>query len=259
MRKNRTRQILADGGVALGLIQNGLPTPEVSKMVAASGFDWLFLDTEHGAFHTETVHSIIQACLQTPVTPIIRVPDFQYDLVARTLDAGAEGIIFPRTESPEQLATAVSWAKFPAQGVRGFGLGVPNIGYVSATFEEIVAHHNKENLVIAQIESMAGLNAIDEIAAVEGLDCLLLGPADMSVSLGVPGLWDHPKFRDAFDRVVAACENNNIWPATHFREPHLSIQAIERGMRLVSCTTDLTLLWDGISRLGATLNEGRPK
>jgi 2-keto-3-deoxy-L-rhamnonate aldolase RhmA len=259
MRKNRTREILASGGVALGLIQNGFPTPEVSKMITAAGFDWLFLDTEHGPFHTETVHAIIQACLQTPMTPIVRVADFQYDLVARTLDAGAEGIIFPRTESPEQLAKAVSWAKYPPNGVRGFGLGEPNVGYVSAGIDEIIEHHNAENIVIAQIESVAGLEAIEEIAAVEGLDCLLLGPADMSVSLGIPGQWDHPKFQDAFDRVIEACQARNIWPATHYRDPKLSIQAIERGMKLVSCNTDLALLWESIRALGATLTKARDK
>lgn len=226
-------------------------------MMAASGFDWLFLDTEHGSFHTESVQAIIQACLQTPVTPIVRVPDYQYDLVARTLDAGAEGIIFPRTEAPDQLAKAVSWAKYPPRGVRGFGLGEPNIGFVSASIPEIIDHHNSENLVIAQIESMAGLDAIDEIASVEGLDCLLLGPADMSVSLGIPGQWDHPKFQDAFDRVIAACEANNIWPATHYGNPKLTVAAIERGMKMVTCSTDLTLLWDGIKKLGKTLNQGR--
>lgn len=256
MRKNRTRQILADGGVALGILQNGLPTVEVSKMMAAAGFDWLFIDGEHGPFHSETIHTLIRGCLNTPITPIVRVPDFQYDLVARSLDSGAEGIIFPRTESAEQLMKAVSWAKFPPRGIRGFGMGAPNIGYKEASMDQLIEHSNDENIVIAQIESVAGLNAIHEIAAVEGLDALLLGPADMSVSLGIPGQWEHPKFRAAFDRVIQVCEEHNHWPAIHYGDPQLIIDAVNRGMRMATCATDLTLLWSAVKGLNTTLRNG---
>ena len=92
MRNNRTRQILADGGIALGIIQNGLPTIEVPRMLAAAGFDWLFIDTEHGPFHTETSHLVVRACLASPITPIVRVPDFQYDLAARALRPAHAGL-----------------------------------------------------------------------------------------------------------------------------------------------------------------------
>ncbi|NIQ95670.1 MAG: aldolase, partial [Desulfuromonadales bacterium] len=144
LRKNRIRQVLSDGGVALGLLQNGVPTVEFPKMAAAAGFDWLFIDGEHGPFDSESIRRLIRACLETPVTPIVRVPDFQYDLVARALDSGAEGIIFPRTESPEGLAEAVTWTKFPPVGVRGFGLGAPSIGYQDATMDELIAHNNEQ-------------------------------------------------------------------------------------------------------------------
>lgn len=256
MRTNRTRQILNDGGIALGIIQNGLPTIEVPRMLAAAGFDWLFIDTEHGPFDAETTHQVIRACLASPLTPIVRVPDFQYDLAARALDSGAEGIIFPRTESAEQLAKAVSWVKYPPLGVRGFGLGAVSNNYVDASMEEFIRHGNEENIVIAQIESVAGLAAIEEIAAVDGLDCLLLGPSDMSVSLGIPGQFEHPKFRDAFDRIVQVCNDNGLWPATHYGDPQLVIQAIQRGMRMGTCSTDLALLWGALKGLGNTLRNG---
>ncbi len=258
MRPNRVRQILSEGKVALGAAQNGLPTIEVAKMTAAAGFDWLFLDTEHGPFSSETVHNILQACLLTPVTPIVRVADFQYDLVARTLDSGAEGIMFPRIESAGKLIHAMRWAKFPpAGGVRGFGLGAPQVGYEAASFEDIVAHQDSQPLIIGQIESVRGLEEIDEIAAVEGLDSLLLGPADMSLSLGVPGQWDHPKLWEAIDRVIEACNNAGKWPAIHVRNPEFAIKAMKRGMKLVSCGADLAILWGAISGLGKTLREAR--
>ena len=257
MRPNRVKQMLREGKVALGTAQNCFPTVEVAKMTAASGLDWLFLDTEHGPFTSETVHDILQACLQTPVTPIVRVADFQYDLVARTLDSGAEGIMFPRTESPEQLAQAVSWVKFPPEGIRGFGLGPPHIGYKTASLDEIREHQNRESLVIAQIESVRGLEAIDEIVKVDGLDALLLGPADMSISLGVAGQWDHPKLWSAIDRVIEACNNAGRWPSIHVRNAEFAVKAIKQGMKLVSCGADSALLWGGVSSVAKALQDGR--
>lgn len=253
MRENRVRKILSEGGVALGMAQNGLPTVEVAKMVAASGLDWLFLDTEHSPFDSRTLHDILQVCLLTPVTPVVRVPDFQYDLVARTLDSGAEGIMFPRTESADALAKAVSWAKFPSEGVRGFGLGAPQVGYESASLDAIRNHQNSQNLVIAQIESVKGLEALDEIVAVEGLDALLLGPADMSISLGVPGDWESPKLWDAIDRVIAACNGAGKWPAIHVRAVDFATKAIDRGMKLVSAGADSAVLWGAVSGLAGKL------
>ena len=259
MRPNRVRQILSEGGVALGTAQNALPSVEIAKMAAASGMDWLFLDTEHGPFTSQTVHDILQVCLLTSVTPIVRVPDFQYDLVARTLDSGAEGIMFPRTESADVLAKAVSWAKFPPQGVRGFGLGPPQIGYASATFNEIREQQDNENLVIAQIESERGLEALSEIVALDGLDALLLGPADMSIALGVPGQWDSPKLWEAIDKVIAACTGAGKWPAIHVRNAAFATKAIDRGMKLVSCGADSALLWGAISGVAQSLKDHRDK
>ena len=257
MRPNRVKQMLREGKVALGTAQNALPSVEVAKMTAAAGLDWLFLDTEHGPFTSQTVHDILQVCLQTPVTPIVRVPDFQYDLVARTLDSGAEGIMFPRTESPEKLAEAIGWAKFPPQGIRGFGLGPPQIGYKAASLDEIREHQNRETLIVAQIESVRGLEAIDEIVKVDGLDALLLGPADMSISLGVAGDWDHPKLWAAIDRVIDACNGAGRWPSIHVRNAEFAVKAIKQGMKLVSCGADSALLWGAVSNLAKTLQAGR--
>jgi len=253
MRVNRVRKILSEGGVALGTAQNGLPTVEIAKMVSAAGLDWLFLDTEHSPFDQRTIHDILQVCLLTPLTPVVRVADFQYDLVARTLDSGAEGIMFPRTESAEVLARAVSWAKFPPEGIRGFGLGPPQIGYETASIDEVREHQNRENLVIAQIESVRGLEALDEIAAVEGLDALLLGPADMSISLGVPGDWEAPKLWDAIDRVIDACNRAGKWPAIHVRSTDFATKAMDRGMKLVSAGADAAVMWGAVSGLAGKL------
>ena len=119
MQINQTKEILRQGRVALGSIQGHLRSAEIPRMFAAAGLDWIFIDTEHGAFTPETMQDLIRSAVSCSITPVVRVVDFQYSLVARALDMGAQGIILPRVESPETLAEAVSWAKFPPQGPPG--------------------------------------------------------------------------------------------------------------------------------------------
>ena len=129
MRTNRTKELLKQGKVALGSVAGQIRSAEVPRLYAAAGLDWIFIDTEHGCYTVETVQDLVRASLMTDIIPIVRLPDFQYSVVARALDMGAEGVILPRAESPELLAKAVSWTKFPPEGVRGYGLGAPQVGY----------------------------------------------------------------------------------------------------------------------------------
>ena len=253
MRPNRTMRILEAGGVAVGIAHSQLASAEIPKMYGAAGMDWVFLDSEHSPFSTDTLHELLRAYRMTGVTAVVRVCDFQYDLVARALDSGAEGIIFPRCEDPAQLADAVRGAKFPPEGRRGFGLGPPQIGYRTATFEEIKAHCNRETLLIAQIESAAALDRLSELAAVDGLHALLVGPADLSISLGVGGQWDHPLLAAAIERVIAACGECGLWPAIQVRDGRLADFWMRRGMKLVGCSTEALLLWGAVRRLAGEL------
>ncbi len=253
MRPNRTKQTLQVGGVAVGIAHCQIGSTEVPKMFGAAAMDWVFLDSEHSPFSSDTLHDLLRAYRMTDVTAVVRVCDFQYDLVARALDSGAEGIIFPRCEDPEQLAHAVRGAKFPPLGHRGFGLGPPQIGYQTASFDEITAHCNRETLLIAQVESTAALERLPELATVEGLDCLLVGPADLSISLGVGGQWEHPRLVAAIDRVIAACEEHGIWPAIQVRDDQLAEFWIGRGMKLIGCSTEAALLWGAVQQLSDRL------
>jgi 2-keto-3-deoxy-L-rhamnonate aldolase RhmA len=253
MRINQTRKRLAEGGVALGCSLSHLRSPEIPRLFAAAGFDWIFIDSEHGCFSIETIQDLVRSSLLLPITPIVRVPDFQYDLVARALDMGAEGLILPRVESPELLARAVQWAKFPPQGVRGFGLTPPMVGYSPASFAEIIEHLNRETLIAAQIESQAAIERLDELASVPGVDILLVGPADLSIALGVPGDWNNPKLTAAIDRVIEACEKHNLWPAIQVRNAALAKNWMSRGMKLIGCGNELALLWGTVKALADDL------
>ncbi len=253
MRINRAKKRLKEGHVAVGISHSQLGTAEIPKMFAAANMDWVFLDSEHSPFSSDTLHDLIRAYLMTDVTVVVRVCDFQYDLVSRALDSGAEGILFPRCEDPDQLAHAIRGAKFPPIGHRGYGLGPPQVGYRAMTFEEVMKHANEQTLLMAQIESTTALERVDELASVPGLDALLVGPADLSIAVGVPGDWQHPKLVDAIDRVIAACNDKGIFPAIQVRNFELAEFWIDRGMKLIGCGNDLALLWGAVSGLATQL------
>src|ERR1043166_382977 len=153
MRVNSVKKALKERKVQIGCGFGQLRSPEVARILAAAGFDWTFLDAEHGGFHIETLQDICRAAVTTGVAPIVRVADMQYALVARALDCGAQGIIFPRVESPEMLGRAVSWTKFPPLGIRGCGIAPTHIEYERATLPEIIEHMNENVMVVLQIET----------------------------------------------------------------------------------------------------------
>ena len=244
MRSNRTRQLLEEGKLALGCGLAQLRSPEIPKLYAAAGLDWTFIDAEHGCFDVETVQDLVRTALLTPLTPIVRVADLQYSLVARVLDMGAEGVILPRVESPELLERAVGWARFPPQGVRGFGLAAPQVGYGNHSFEEIVRHTNQNVLVVLQIETRRALERCDELLAVPGVDVVMVGPADLSISLGVPGQFDHPSMVDAISGVIDCCLRHGVHPGMQCRTVTLARAWKQRGMKFLGCSNDILLLWE---------------
>jgi 2-dehydro-3-deoxyglucarate aldolase/4-hydroxy-2-oxoheptanedioate aldolase len=244
MRINQVKQALAAGHLQLGTGFGQLRSPEIPRMLAAAGFHWAFLDTEHGGFDLETVQDICRVSLLCGLSPIVRVADLQYALVARALDCGAQGVIFPRVESPELLERAISWTKFPPTGVRGYGLTAVQVDYEPLTFPQIVAHVNANTMVVLQIETRKALEAREELLAVPGIDAVMIGPADLSISLGVPGEFDHPRMIEAIEAVRESCNRRGIAPGIQTRTPALARFWKERGMRFLGCSHDSAMLFE---------------
>src|SRR5258706_11260180 len=163
MRTNQVKQNLRAGKLQLGTGFGQFRSPEIPKMLAAAGFQWAFLDTEHGGFDLETVQDICRVSTMAGLCPIVRVGELQYSLVARALDCGAQGIIFPRVESPELLERAVSWTRFPPAGVRGFGLTPVQAEYEKVTIPQMIEHINREVMVVLQIETKLAVDRREEL------------------------------------------------------------------------------------------------
>ena len=194
MRKNTVKLALAEGKLQLGTGFGQLRSQEIATILAAAGFHWAFLDTEHGGFDLETVQDICRLAVMVGLSPIVRVADLQYSLIARALDCGAQGVIFPRVESPELLQKAISWTKFPPLGIRGYGLGPVNVDYEKADFPQVIEHMNANTMVVMQIETRRALDMREELLAVPGVDAVMVGPADLSISLACPVNFSIPRW-----------------------------------------------------------------
>ena len=253
MKPNHTKTKLREGGIALGSSMQQFGSAEVPRIFAAAGFDFCFIDCEHGVFDLETTRALIQASLDRDITPIVRVGDLQYSLVARVLDAGAQGIIYPRVESPELLAQALSWTKFPPAGVRGYGLSAPQLNYQKRSFAEVIEHANAHTLVVVQFETRTAMERREELLAVPGIDVGMIGPADLSISLGVPGEFEHPTVVESVLAFMESCRRHGVLPGIQVRALALGKKWIERGMRFVGCGSEHGLLLEKATETAAEL------
>jgi 2-keto-3-deoxy-L-rhamnonate aldolase RhmA len=253
MRANPVKQALREGKTVLGTSYGQLRDPEIARLLKAGGFDYVYLDGEHGGFGIETIQKICRVASLCELTVFTRVANMTYEPIARALDCGSDGIIFPRVESPELLATAVSWCKFPPVGVRGFGLTVMQANYEPVTIPQMIAHRNENGMIILQIETVTALEAREELLSVPGLDVVMVGPVDLSISLGIPGEFEHPKFIEAIDQIRDTCDAKGIVPGIQCRGVALSKFCRDRGFRFLGTSNEWNLLLEKAKETVAAL------
>jgi 2-dehydro-3-deoxyglucarate aldolase/4-hydroxy-2-oxoheptanedioate aldolase len=253
MQINTVKKALAEGKVQLGCGFGTFRSEDVARILVKAGFQWAFIDTEHGWFGIETVQDICRVANYVGFCPIVRVADMQYPLVSRALDAGAQGIVFPRVESPELLEKAVSWTKFPPLGVRGFGLTPLFVDFEKVTIAQMVEHFNANTLVVLQIETQRAVEARDELLSVPGIDAVMVGPVDLSISLGVPGDFQHPKMVDAMEKIRDSCVAHGVAPGTQTRTLALAKFWRERGMRFLGCSSEIGMMFERATELAKEL------
>jgi 2-keto-3-deoxy-L-rhamnonate aldolase RhmA len=248
-RPNLVKQALLAGQVQYGTNFGQFRSQDVLKILAQAGFHWAFIDAEHGGFDLETIQDLCRIAPSVNFTPIVRVADLQYSLIARALDVGAQGIIFPRVEDVALLERAVSWTKFPPVGERGFGLGAFHFDHETLTVPQMIEHVNANTLVVLQIETKRALEMREELLSVPGIDAVMIGPADLSISLGVPGEFLHPKVVEAMEAIRDTCVRRGIAPGTQTRSVPQAKFWRERGMRFLGCSSDTGMLYDRAKEL----------
>jgi len=209
VRPNTVRRTLRQGGVAIGTLVFEFSTPGIGRIAANAGADFVLFDTEHTGWSLDTVRLLTATARAADVVPLVRVPAAQYHLIARPLDIGALGVMVPMVETEDQARLIVASAMYPPLGRRGAAFGLAHDDYTGGDVPAKMQSANEEILLIAQIETAAGVENVERIAAVERIDVLWIGHFDLTSSLGIPGQFDHPAYLRAVDRVLEACQRRN--------------------------------------------------
>jgi len=206
--KNETKRKVKAGEVALGFGVHHLRTSAVGMLAAATGHDWVFIDMEHGAFSMQEATQICFAALTAGVTPIVRVAAEAIDEGARALDNGALGVVVPHVDTRAQAERIARAYRYPPAGTRSWGGPPAAFRFKPPAHAEAQALLNNEVLVVAMIESREALSNIEAIAAVDGIDALLIGTSDLSADLGIAGQIGHPEVQAAYAAVATACRKH---------------------------------------------------
>jgi len=240
--RNHAKDKLARGEVVASMTVRLVHGIEIAQIAKTAGFDSLYVDMEHSGFSFDTTSQICMAALAAGVTPLVRVPGAA--AVQRVLDGGALGIIAPHVRTAFEARDYVRAAKFPPRGERSNAGALPHLQYRSFPPPEANAALDAATMVVVQFESDEALIMADEIAAVDGVDMVLIGTNDLLADWGIPGDYDHPRVREAYDIAIAACRRHgkHVGVGGFATRPELVAQFVRMGARYVSTGTDLGFL-----------------
>ncbi|CAG2153866.1 2-dehydro-3,6-dideoxy-6-sulfogluconate aldolase [Cupriavidus yeoncheonensis] len=241
---NRVKEKLSRNELVLSMTVRLVRTIEIAVLAKSAGFDSLYIDLEHSSFSLETTSQICMASFNLGVAPFVRLASTAPEYIGRVLDGGAVGIIAPHIQSAADAEAVVRAAKYPPLGTRSFTGSLPQLEFRSYPSTEIFSALNQSTVVMAMIESADALDAVEEIAAVDGVDVLFIGTNDLCASLGIPGQLDHPRVREAYVRTIDACRKRgkHVGIGGLVSNPKLAAEFVELGARYVSTGTDLSFL-----------------
>lgn len=239
------RQRLLAGDTLIGTMLT-LPAPEIAEMMAAIGFDWLFLDAEHSALSTRAMQQMMQGAGRQ-MASVVRVAANDAVAIKKGLDIGAAGIIVPQVNTAVQAQAAVHHANYAPDGTRGVGIGRAQ-GYGLA-FDEYVARANEETAVIIQTEHIEAVHNIQAIVQVPGLDAVLVGPYDLSASMGLMGQVGHPDVVGAIQQVTDACQKAGLKLGIFGVSVTAVAPYIAQGYTLITVGMDALLLGQAAQEL----------
>lgn len=258
------RKTLAAGGSTVGTWLQ-LPSPDVAELMAGAGYDWVAADLEHGSFGPGDLPNIFRAMQCGGALPFARLPEASKTWIKFALEAGAEGLIFPMIESAAQLERAISLATYPGQDCwrdtlapeyRGVGFCRANeFGRAFEKYRDAVA---PRIFLVAQIEHIRAVENLDAILADKRLDAILVGPYDLSGSMGLTGQFDNPRFQEVMQGIADACKRHGARMGLHIVEPDPEAleREIARGCQFIAYGIDSVFLWRAAARPAGGKNCG---
>jgi 2-keto-3-deoxy-L-rhamnonate aldolase RhmA len=252
---NHTKRQLLSGKIAIGMGLHQSRLIDIAAIGKTCGYDWLMIDMEHSGLDLDTASQIAAAALPIGITPIVRVPGKEHHHASRMLDCGAQGVVVPHVDSVEEARHAVSCCKYPPYGHRSlYGLQ-PQFGFKGLPIADAMRLANDETLVVVMLESPRAIEQVDAIAAVPGVDVLLVGTNDFCAESGIPGEHGHAKVDDAYGKVIAACRKHGKIPGMGGVADHALFQKhIGLGMRFILSGNDIAFLMAGARQRADYLN-----
>lgn len=242
--RNHMKEKLASGAVVASMTVRLSRSIEIAAIAKTAGFDTLYVDLEHNTLSIDTCCQICISAQQIGITPLVRVPANTPEYICRVLDGGAMGVITPHIRSAAEARAMVDLVKFPPLGGRSAGGALSHYQYRSFPMIETNAAMNDATSLVVMMETVAALENVEEIIAVDGVDMLLIGSNDLCGEMGIPGQYDHPKLKDAFTRSIAAARKvgKHVGIGGLASRDDLMAQFVQMGARYVSTGTDLSFL-----------------
>ncbi len=247
---NPLKAKLRAGDVVTSMIVRMARGPETSQLAASAGLDALYVDLEHSPLSLETTAIVCTAAWAAGVTPLVRLPNNDAGLIGRVLDVGAMGVIVPQVETAEDAQRAVEAALYPPLGHRSVSSTLPVLAYRNFPALQAAEHINAQMLVVAMIESEAGLDQCEQIAAVQGIDLLFVGTHDLSVQMGLAGAADPAPLNACIDRVVQAAKRHGkaVGLGGMAADPEAVAHWTSRGVQFISVGSDLGFVLQGATQ-----------
>lgn len=231
-------------------------TPGIGHLLKNSGCDFVLFDTEHSGFHNETIKSVLRYFEAAALPAIVRVPSKEYHHIARALDMGTEGLMVPMVGTAAEAESIVQSMKYTPRGGRGVGLGIAHDNYQGGEVMDKLAASNRRSTLFAQIETAEGVANADEIAAVDGVDCLWIGHFDLSSSLGIPGQFEHSKFIEAVETTHAAARRHGKAYGRLVPDTKTGVDLFNAGVDFICYSGDVWMFQEALSRALAEIRDG---
>ncbi len=252
---NTLRKRAMAGDLVLGSMVFECFTPGIGQILKLAGCEYVIFDMEHAGFTLDQLKQQCASCRGLGVAPMVRVPRGEYHFIARCLDVGAHGVMVPMVESADDARSLVEAVRYPPQGRRGAAFGFAHDDYEAGDPKRKMRAANRRNLLIAQIETENGLSEVDQIASLDGIDCLWLGHFDLTNFLGIPGEFEHPKYLRAVKDIVSAAKRHRKARGFMVADQRWARQYRKFGFNMLASGTDHAILTAGVK---AILDSVRP-
>ena len=259
MRKNILKEKLYNNEVAIGPFLK-ITDPAVIEIFGHNNFDFAIIDAEHGPISIESAQNLVRAAETVDITPIIRVSSNDEGKILRALDIGAQGIEVPQINSKNAAEKLVKSSRYSPEGQRGVCCGVR-----AADYSKVIRNPefkksyfdkaNSENLIIAHIEGLDGVNNIDEIMEVSSIDVLFIGPYDLSQSLGIPGQVNDKRVEDKMQEIIDKAQTKNKIVGTYVDDVQTAEKWIKKGVKFIAYSVDVNILFEKVSEIAQQLNK----